>query len=110
MRGEVVRPDVGLDLDDPADPSLAVGAANRIDGVVGGGRVGVADEERAEQPSGGVDRWTCQELPVEDPCAVQDGRNVSTTSGGNRKPKTDSSGGMIVVRKSSAVTVSSSSS
>ena len=52
MRGEVVRPEVGLDLDDAADPRQSVSAADKaLPEQVAGDRDGVAVVELARQPA-----------------------------------------------------------
>ena len=87
----VVGADVGLDLDDPADPwPVAL----------------LLDELRAEQPPGGRERRPGEDRPGR--CAIERQANrrsgaviekVSTTSRGNRKPRTASTLGMMWSRR-----------
>ena len=93
MRGAVVRPDVGLDLDDPSGP------------------VGFSDQDRAKQRPGCLERRRRERLAPEDgPSGAGSDQlpNVSMMSAGKRNPNTDSSGGMTLSRRTAAVHVSSS--
>lgn len=98
MGGEILGPDVGLDLDDPPDTSLALGV----------GRVAIVrrmDEPRAEQAPGGLERRRRQPRPVERAEVVrgQWALNASMTVCGKMKPKTTNTPGMMLSRKTAAV-------